>query len=63
LVWSSAFYLIWGIVLIEGILKLAQNILRRKIEVEQVRVQHGIEREISAKVTRLPYHYLEDPEI
>lgn len=63
LVWSSAFYLIWGIVLIEGILKLAQNTLRRKIEVEQVRVQHGIEREISAKVTRLPYHYLEDPEI
>lgn len=63
LVWSSAFYLIWGIVLIEGILKLAQNTLRRKIEVEQVRVQHGIEREISAKVTRLPYHYLEDLEI
>lgn len=63
LAWSSAVYLILGIALLEGILKLAQNTLKRKIEVEQVRVQHGIEREISTKVTRLPYHYLEDTEI
>lgn len=63
LAWNQAISLILIIALCEGLLKLAQNSLKKKIDLEQIRMQNEMQKSISAKVSRLPYQDLENPDI
>lgn len=61
--WQQAMGLVGILVLAEVLLKLGQGALAKAISSEQVKVQNGVTLSIAMKVTRLPYSYLEDPEI
>lgn len=60
--WRQLFVFVLAAAIAEGLLRIAQRLLNRYLEVEQQRVYHGMSRALAEKITRLPYNNLEDPE-